>query len=149
MADCGILGDRIAAVGNLSGASATHILDVSELSIAPGFVDTHTHSDLVAFLEPDHDDIRLGNVRQGVTTEVCGNCGFSPFPVGPASSDAVTQYLSGIFGPPARAFPTLKQMAPAVMEAGLVNNLAPLIGHNTLRAAVVGSHDRPSTEPSP
>ena len=98
------------------------------------------------FWAPDHDDIRLGSVRQGVTTEICGNCGFSPFPVDPAASDAVTQYLTGIFGPPARVFPTLEEMVPAVMEAELVNNLAPLVGHNTLRASVVGSDDRPATE---
>ena len=145
-ADCGIVGGRIAAVGDLSASSATQTFDVAELSIAPGFVDTHTHSDLAAFLAPDHEDIRLGSVRQGVTTEVCGNCGFSPFPVDPTASDAVIQYLTGIFGPPARVFPTLEAMVPAVMEAGLVNNLAPLVGHNTLRAAVVGSDDRPATD---
>lgn len=145
-ADIGVSGGRIAVVGDLSSSSATQTLDVAELTVAPGFVDTHTHSDLAAFLAPDHDDIRLASVRQGVTTEVSGNCGFSPFPVNPAASDAVTQYLKGIFGPPARVFATLDEMARAVLEVGLVNNLSPLVGHNTLRAAVVGSDDRHATE---
>ena len=145
-ADCGILGGRVAAVGELSGAAATRTLDVSELSCAPGFVDTHAHSDLAAFLAPDHDDIRLGSVRQGVTTEVCGNCGVTPFPVDPAIAGAVTQHLTGVFGPATRTFPSLEEMVPAVMQAGLVNNLAPLVGQLMLRAAVVGFDDRPATD---
>jgi N-acyl-D-amino-acid deacylase len=144
--DCGVVGGRIAMVGDLSDAFASNTVDVAELMVAPGFVDVHTHSDLAAFLEPDHDNIRLGSVRQGVTTEVSGNCGFSPFPAIPGAENTVAEYLKGIFGPPTRVFPTLDEMASAVEEAGLVINLAPLVGHNTLRAAVVGSEDRLATD---
>ncbi len=59
--------------------------------VAPGFIDIHTHSDFTLPLNPKAE----GKIRQGVTTEVVGNCGFSVAPALPGKVDALSEYLSG------------------------------------------------------
>jgi len=144
-ADVGIRDGRITAVGDLSTTSSSRTLNASGLWCTPGFIDTHTHSDLAAFLDPAHDAVRLASVRQGVTTEVCGNCGFSPFPVPEEAAGAVAAHLGTLWSGRAHTFPDLVEYAAAVEGAGLVNNLVPLVGHGTLRAAVVGFDARDAT----
>src|SRR6478609_1966866 len=74
---------RIDAVGDLGEARVGDVLDLAGLAVAPGFIDVHTHSDFAPFMPSRHDELRLATLRQGVTTEICGNCGFSPFPTLP------------------------------------------------------------------
>lgn len=69
-ADVGITGDRIIAIGNLSGASATREIDATGLIVAPGFIDCHSHSDWSLLANRGADS----TLMQGVTTEVVGNC---------------------------------------------------------------------------
>ncbi len=76
-ADVGIRGDRVAAIGDLSTAPGGLRRDVSDLVVAPGFVDTHTHDDLALLNWPEMPF----KVSQGVTTVVVGNCGISPAPL--------------------------------------------------------------------
>src|ERR1041385_8348173 len=73
--DVGVVGDRIEAVGALHGP-ALRTLDASGRAVAPGFIDMHSHTDTLLLLNPTAES----KVAQGVTTEVCGNCGFSPGP---------------------------------------------------------------------
>ncbi len=80
LADVGVAGGRIAAVADLSQASARRVLDIAGQVIAPGFIDMHTHADVYVF---DYPAVQ-SKIQQGVTTDVIGNCGFSPFPAGPA-----------------------------------------------------------------
>ena len=75
-ADVGISGDRIAAVGDLSEARAVHECDASGMWVCPGFIDAHTHSDAYLLIEPGAPS----KIRQGVTTEITGNCGASAAP---------------------------------------------------------------------
>src|SRR3712207_2623693 len=75
-ADIGIRGDRIAALGEVTEPAA-HTLDVSGRGVAPGFIDMHSHTDYYLLVQPDAES----KVTQGVTTDVCGNCGFSPGPL--------------------------------------------------------------------
>ena len=78
-ADVGILGGRIAALGDLSAATADQVLDASGLIVAPGFIDCHTHDDQALLSQPD-----MGfKVSQGVTTVIAGNCGISLSPLKP------------------------------------------------------------------
>ena len=78
-ADVALDGDRIAAIGpNLTGEAARAI-DATGLMVAPGFIDIHSHSDLVYDKCPSAES----KVSQGVTTEVVGMCGFSPGPIAP------------------------------------------------------------------
>ena len=63
--DVGILGDRIEAVGELDGATASNIIDATGQVVSPGFIDVHVHSE-VALANPQ-DQRRYGSVLQGVT----------------------------------------------------------------------------------
>src|SRR4029077_2545305 len=86
-ADVGIRAGRIETVGDLSMVEAHERVDVTNSYLAPGFIDVHTHSDLAPFLDDEHLDLRLASLRQGVTTEICGNCGFSVFPTSADQDD--------------------------------------------------------------
>jgi len=70
-ADVGVREGRIAAIGDLSSASASVHISAGGMAVAPGFIDIHTHSDLTVLLNPNMES----SVLQGVTTEVTGNCG--------------------------------------------------------------------------
>ena len=74
---------QIVDVGNLD-VSADEVIDITNLILAPGFIDIHTHSDLTLLSNP----LAQSKIRQGITTEVIGNCGFgvAPNPVGEARS---------------------------------------------------------------
>ena len=76
-ADVGVRGDRVAAVGDLSGAAARERVDVSGLVVAPGFIDSHTHDDNYLLRRRD----MTPKISQGVTTVVTGNCGISLAPL--------------------------------------------------------------------
>src|SRR5262249_52768747 len=141
-ADVGIRDDRIAVIGDLATAESAERVDVSGSCVAPGFIDVHTHSDLAPFLDGGHEDLRLASLRQGVTTEICGNCGFSVFPAPEERRAEVLRYLRAVLGANAQAFSSLESFGEAVEASGLTTNLATLVGHGTLRAGVVGFADR-------
>ena len=77
----GVTGDTITAVvpgdGTISGADAARVVEDSGKILAPGFIDIHTHSDLTVLHVPRAES----RILQGVTTELCGNCGMSSFPI--------------------------------------------------------------------
>lgn len=143
--DIGIRGDQIAEIGYFGDASSMKTLDVSGLTVAPGFIDTHTHSDLAPLLPPSATDVKLASVRQGVTTEICGNCGFSPFPTRPEWAAYVDRHMQALFGTGARGYSSLVEYRSALAHAQFVNNLAPLVGHGTIRAGVMGFERRSAT----
>src|SRR5438034_3436777 len=78
-ADVGIRDDVVAAVGDLSGEAAGLTLWAAGRVLAPGFIDMHSHSDWRLWENRRAES----KIRQGVTTEVVGNCGFSPAPASP------------------------------------------------------------------
>ncbi len=140
-ADLRIVGDRIDAVGDLAGADADEVIDVSGLTVAPGFIDVHSHSDLTTFLPDDAEPVKTAAVRQGVTTEIPGNCGWTPFPTVPERSDTITDHVAAVFGPAARSYPSVAHYRRAMADRPLPNHLAPLVGHGTIRAAAIGLDD--------
>lgn len=138
-ADVTVRGGRITAVGAGGSAPADDVIDVDGAVVAPGFVDVHTHSDALFSAPPAADRLRLASLLQGVTTEICGNCGSSMFP-------ATSEYLADAedavrttfdFGRAYRDFTAFADAQPA-----RYTNLASLIGHGTLRTAVLGFADR-------
>lgn len=156
--DVGVTGGRITAIGDLSAAIARDRVDAAGLAVAPGFIDAHAHSDLAPLLSPDDADLVLAPLRQGVTTEVCGNCGESPFPRTQRYGDALDRAVTALFatgdgastGMAAYA-DLLGSLADSRIGAlgagtGLATNLAPLLGHGTLRGAAMGFDDRPPTD---
>ena len=137
--DVAVAGGRITALGDLTGLEATRTLDSSDRVVAPGFIDIHSHAD---WLLPDADHGRLVEpfVRQGMTTLVAGNCGFSPAPISARSRDAArgaSRLLhDGSLDPD---FATVGSFLDALERGGVALNVAQLVGHGTVRAAVTGA----------
>lgn len=121
IADVGLKGDRIAAIGDLSGRDAKRRLDVSGLAVVPGFIDIHSHAvrdDLEdgIFRWPDAENV----IRQGVTTVIGGPDGSSPLPI--------TTVLDALGERPAAV------------------NFGTFVGHGSIRALIVGEDDRPPSD---
>ncbi|MFQ5839284.1 MAG: amidohydrolase family protein, partial [Candidatus Methylomirabilales bacterium] len=139
-ADVAIAGDRIAAVGDLGGPPAGRVIEGRGFILAPGFVDVHSHSDYFLLVNPRAESA----VRQGVTTEIGGNCGYAAAPVfGAWREERVAHYreVYGLDHPWSHVgeyFAHLKGERPAI-------NFGLLIGHNTIRGSVMGGADRQAT----
>lgn len=130
-------GGRIASIGVIN-APLCRTLDCTGLAVAPGFIDLHSHSDLQV-LESE----RTEKVLQGVTTEVVGNCGFSPFPQG-SHAHELCEFGGGILGRPAGwGWASAKAYLDTVAESGKNVRVAPLAGHGSLRVAVAGLRQGP------
>jgi len=145
-ADVQVVDGVIVAVDPTGVTAPADTLDASGLVVAPGFIDTHTHSDALPFLGSEYDDLRLGSLRQGVTTEIAGNCGFSlfPAPAGEASA-AVARHLQPLFGACAPTAVAIEDYVGALRHVPTPGNLVSLVGQGTLRAAVVGFDRRPAS----
>src|SRR4029453_8880133 len=91
-ADVALEGDRIAAIGADLTGEAARTIDARGLMVAPGFIDITSHSDLVYHTCPSAES----KVRQGVTTEVVGMCGFSPAPIAPRRIEVVRGWGGGL-----------------------------------------------------
>ena len=87
--DVGVRDGRIAAIGAALGP-ARRVIDAGGAVLAPGFIDIHTHSDFTLPLNQRAE----GKIRQGVTTEVLGNCGFSVAPALPGRVEMLQGYLT-------------------------------------------------------
>lgn len=136
--DLGIGGNRIIAVGDVSGP-ARRVIDVAGLAVAPGFIDIKTHSDFTLPINPKAES----KVRQGVTTEVVGHCGFSVAPVLAGKVNLLADYLS----PSAPWLPFRQMSFPEYLDSFPATsvNACMLVGHNTLRLMVMGMDNRPPT----
>lgn len=144
--DVGIRGARIESVtsaGELRNADAAERVDAEGLCLTPGFIDSHTHSDVALLGAPD----ALPKVRQGVTTEIVGNCGWSTVPGGYPESETYRRLGQPIFGYPDVPWTWDDQAGyeRALAHRGTAVNVAALVGHGALRAAVLGFEDRPAT----
>jgi N-acyl-D-amino-acid deacylase len=141
-ADLGIIGDRIAALGAIEdGAMAARTIDAHGRVACPGFIDIHTHSDLTLVA----DGTGESKLRQGVTTEVVGNCSFSAFPIEPERRDLHADHLARATAPLTPWWTDFDGYADALDEQGLAINVAPLAGHGTLRVAAMGVEERAPT----
>ena len=89
--DIALLAGRIAALGTSLAGDANKVIDADGLAVTPGFIDIKTHSDFVLPINPKAES----KVRQGVTSEIIGHCGFSVAPVLPGKAQALADYLSG------------------------------------------------------
>ncbi|MDN7427254.1 amidohydrolase family protein [Burkholderia sp. AU45388] len=126
-ADLGVTGERIAAIGDLGGATAAHTFDASGLVVAPGFIDSHTHDDAFVLTDPGVEP----KVAQGVTTVIAGNCGISLAPL--LAETDVPQPLDLLGAWQAFRFPSFRAYLDALDATPAAVNTAALIGHSTLR----------------
>jgi N-acyl-D-amino-acid deacylase len=130
---------RIAALGAALQAGDAAVIDAAGLAVTPGFIDIKTHSDFTLPINPKAES----KVRQGVTTEIIGHCGFSTAPILPGKLALIRDYLSAS-APwlPFRetSFPDYLDTFPQVaVNAGM------LVGHHTLRLNVMGMAARAPT----
>src|SRR5215467_1983905 len=127
----------ITAIGANLATDAARTIDADGLAVAPGFIDIKTHSDFTLPINPKAES----KVRQGVTTEIVGHCGFSVAPILPGKRQLVQDYLSA--SAPWLPFREttfrdyLDSFPPTSVNAGM------LVGHHTLRLNVMGMEARP------
>jgi len=139
-ADVGVVGDRVVRVGSLEHERARRTIDATGLVVAPGFVDLHSHADLILLADLATQERLLGaKLRQGVTTLVVGNCGLG---VAPASERAA-EILAAVNGwmTPAgvRAGPLDTGAYLDRLEAnGVLLNVATLVPHGPVRISAMG-----------
>ncbi|HQK95704.1 MAG TPA: D-aminoacylase, partial [Armatimonadota bacterium] len=140
-ADVGLHRGRITAMGDLSQARAACELSAAGLMVAPGFIDIHGHSDPGVLAGPRCES----KVHQGVTTELCGMCGYSPAPV---SEPCREDLRAGAFFPEAEFewdWLSMAEYLDRVQAARPSMNIVQAVGHTPLRASVMGYEARPAT----
>ncbi|HEX2036481.1 MAG TPA: D-aminoacylase [Chloroflexota bacterium] len=138
-ADVGVSGTRIAAIGDLGAAESPTRLDASGCIVSPGFIDPHTHSDLALLINPEAHS----KIRQGVTTEVIGNCGSSPAPLGGPRDAEIRSRSNALPWQADWQWQTYGQYLDRLRAARPAVNVVPLVGHVTLRSAAMGYDYRP------
>ncbi len=136
--DVGIRGDRVAAVGDLAAASATHTLDARGLAVAPGFINMLSWA-------PDalmEDGRSLGDIKQGVTLEIFGE-GFSYGPYSPwLKEDVKKQQYDIVYD---ITWTTLGEFLDQLVARGVSPNVASFVGATTLRQHALRNEDRAPT----
>ena len=146
-ADIGIMGSEIAAISRTAnGMEAKSVLDAAGLVVSPGFIDTHSHDDAYVLIDPQCGQ----KVLQGVTTDVIGNCGFSLAPLSDAHCNDL-RAASALMGGDSLGdgFWSLRAFAHYLEKldaAPLGINVVPLVGHGTIRIAVIGFDNRVPSE---
>ncbi len=138
-ADVAVADGRIIEIGSDITTGDAETIDATGLVVAPGFIDIKTHSDWTLPLMPQAES----KIRQGVTTEVIGHCGYSCAPALPGKVEALAEYLS-----PSAPWLTFRETGFADYLSNypaLSVNAIHLVGHNTLRLMAMGMEDRPPT----
>jgi N-acyl-D-amino-acid deacylase len=137
--DLAIRDGCIAAIGAELAGDAAKVIDARGLAVAPGFIDIKTHSDFTLPINPKAES----KVRQGVTTEIIGHCGFSVAPALPGKVKLLQDYLS----PSAPWLPFKETTFPDYLDnfPATAVNAGMLVGHNTLRLMVMGMANRAPT----
>jgi N-acyl-D-amino-acid deacylase len=133
-ADVGIRDDVIVAIGDLSAEAAGSTLWAAGRVLAPGFIDMHSHSDWRLWENRRAES----KIRQGVTTEVVGNCGFSPAPASPEFLAELRGFA--LYVPRGMDFrwQSVGEYLKSFDAEGTALNVVQLVGHGTLRIAAMG-----------
>jgi N-acyl-D-amino-acid deacylase len=138
-ADVALRGDTIVAIGDLAKVTAERIVEVTGLVVAPGFIDVHTHDDLICITQPD----MTPKISQGVTTLIVGNCGISAPPL--RFHNSVDEPFNLLGQKEDFAYDTFASYRQAVEAVAPRVNVAALVGHSTLRVQCVEDLGRPAT----
>lgn len=135
--DLAVAGDRIAEIGPIEPSRARRVIEARGLTLAPGFVDIHSHSDYHLLLQPTADSA----VRQGVTLEIGGNCGYAAAPIwGPWLEERAATYRD-VYGLD-HSWQGVADYFDRLEACGISENFGLLMGHNTLRGSAMGGANR-------
>ncbi len=143
-ADVGVSGDRIKAIGDLSaavdGKGTPIVIDATDRVVCPGFIDPHGHSDASILVDP----AVASHLQQGYTTQLSGNCGDTLAPLAEPGREMIEQALAGTGIAP--TWSSFTDYLAAVERLPLGPNHAFLVGHGTIRGAVLGTSPAPAAE---
>jgi N-acyl-D-aspartate/D-glutamate deacylase len=151
-ADVAVSGDRIAAVcppGELDASDADEVIDLGGLTLAPGFIDIHTHYDAQILWDAD----LTPSSWHGITSVVMGNCGFGVAPTRPEHRELIVRLLENVEGMSMEAlntgidwcFESFPEYLAALDKRPKRLNVGAFIGHSPLRLFVLGAEERPAT----
>ncbi len=136
ISDIGIRGDKIAYIGRINNSTNCSFIDAAGCIVAPGFIDIHSHSDFLWLAGPESES----KLYDGVTTEICGNCGISAFPLKGQLLENKKRGLSR-FGLDID-WETAEGFFKRASEVRSSINRGFLAGHGNIRACVMGYEDR-------
>jgi N-acyl-D-amino-acid deacylase len=141
-ADVGIKDGLMNDIGELSSSKSEKVLDAKGLVVAPGFIDMHAHSDLSLLINP----LAESKVRQGVTTEVIGNCGSSAAPLNDFLKDEIRK-TSPVLEEAKLELDwfSMGEYLKRLERNGIALNVVPLVGNGNVRAFVMGYGSRRSS----
>jgi len=139
VADVGVQGGRISAVGDLSKVKPESEIDAEGLTVTPGFIDIHSHSDYTLLVDPR----AVSAISQGVTLEVIGNCGFGCAPIADPALAAANIY--GFNGSIPLSWATVSGYLEKLETAKPAVNVIKLVPNGQLRRSTLGVADRPAT----
>lgn len=145
-ADIEIIGDTIAAIGNIEEKAEHDIIDAEGKIVCPGFIDTHSHSDLQLLVDPYMEP----KIRQGITTEVLGQDGISMAPTPLKYVDSWRKNISGLEGDSEEIgweFESTGKYLKELENKGTAPNVMYLVPHGNIRMEAMGlSSDKASAE---
>lgn len=144
VSDVGILNGRIQATGSEIGKKASLVINAKGLVLSPAFIDVHSHSDLELLRNPSN----LPKIKQGVVTEVIGNCGITAVPANNSVLYQLKKYITPALGEYDERWPgeTLGDYYDALKKKGTAVNVASYVGHGTVRLMVMGFDERSPTD---
>jgi N-acyl-D-amino-acid deacylase len=141
-ADVAVAKGRIMELGDL-GTDADRVVGAEGLVVAPGFIDAHSHSDLMLIAEPEARQ----KIMQGITTEVIGQDGLGEAPIREELVEDWRRYLSGLNGDPdiEWGWRSFGEYLDVLEKARSATNVAVLVGHGNLRLLAMGMENRSPT----
>ena len=139
----GVKEGKLVLSGDMS--AAREVIDAAGRVLAPGFIDSHSHSDMILGSRDSH----IFKTNQGVTTEVVGQCGLSMAPIAPKNLEDIQDRLSSgttFFPDDMVNWTTFERFFEYADSVAKTTNIKTYIGHSTLRIAAMGIENRPSTD---
>lgn len=145
-ADLAIKEERISRVSYIPGREAEKTIEAKGLIVCPGFIDQHSHADLVLASAQQLKCLE-GRIRQGITTEILGNCGISVAPVSQESKGLMKAFMEWMAPEDLPwNWGTMADYTSVLESKGVPVNVATLTGHGTTRAISMGFRSgRPSS----
>lgn len=139
-ADIAIAHESIVFIGKVGNNRAKKLIEARHLAICPGFIDVHDHTDVSLLVNPRAESV----IHQGITTLISGNCGASPFPVAEATLEEERENLRKLYAIELD-WRDIGGFFRRLERSGLGINYATLVGHGSIRSAVVGLENRPAS----